>query len=222
MREKERLEREIEADRKIERAAANVGEILGIEGFSERLEGEYYRDWRVAALWRKEAIAELLEEIEASLASGETEQVITQIEGPQKPEDLDGIGPELASELARNGYTSLDDLDQASDDELLAINGIAEKKLAEIREGLAASTRASELSEDGEADTESTEDEPEATPEGEPEGEPATAESTEDGDTTPETPDESTAEAPEATGEGTPEGGEDSEAAEGDPNELNA
>lgn len=49
-------------------------------------------------------------------------------------EDVAGIGPDLAIKLKARGIASLADLANASDEDLLAIDGIGKAKLARIRE----------------------------------------------------------------------------------------
>lgn len=48
-------------------------------------------------------------------------------------EDLDGVGSDLAKRLKAAGYQTPEDLHAASDDELIAIDGIGPKKLRDIR-----------------------------------------------------------------------------------------
>ncbi len=52
-------------------------------------------------------------------------------------EDLEGVGPSLAEALAAEGYTTLDELEQAGDEELLEVKGISENRLEQIRGQLA-------------------------------------------------------------------------------------
>lgn len=52
-------------------------------------------------------------------------------------EDLEGVGPALAEALAAYGYTTLEELGAAGDDELLEVKGISENKLDQIRGQLA-------------------------------------------------------------------------------------
>lgn len=51
-------------------------------------------------------------------------------------DDVDGIGPDLAKDLHEKGYKSPEDLQKASDEELLAVDGIGKSKLERIRKDL--------------------------------------------------------------------------------------
>jgi predicted flap endonuclease-1-like 5' DNA nuclease len=51
-------------------------------------------------------------------------------------EDVDGVTPEVASNLRAKGYHSPEDLKSASDEELLAVDGIGNARLESIRKDL--------------------------------------------------------------------------------------
>jgi len=51
-------------------------------------------------------------------------------------ENVSGIGPSLAETLRDNGITTIDDLREATDDELLEVSGIGPSKLETIRNDL--------------------------------------------------------------------------------------
>lgn len=56
--------------------------------------------------------------------------------GERNLEDVDGIGDELAENLRDAGFNTPDDLREATDDELIAIDGIGQAKLKRIRDDL--------------------------------------------------------------------------------------
>lgn len=51
-------------------------------------------------------------------------------------DDLGGIGPDLVKKLNASGYQTPDDLHAASDEQLLAIDGLGKAKLRQIRADL--------------------------------------------------------------------------------------
>lgn len=53
--------------------------------------------------------------------------------GSSELEDVDGVGEGLANDLRQAGFDSPQDLSNASDEELLAIDGIGPAKLKAIR-----------------------------------------------------------------------------------------
>lgn len=66
----------------------------------------------------------------------ETPEVVSSPEYFLGVEDVAGIGPDLAIKLKARGIISLADLANASDEDLLAVEGIGKAKLARIREAL--------------------------------------------------------------------------------------
>lgn len=82
------------------------------------------RDPEVKNLLEAEAMADLLESIAADTGAG------------GGIEDLDGIGPDITEDLAASGVNTREDLEEASDETLLAVPGIGPARLKKIRAGL--------------------------------------------------------------------------------------
>jgi len=84
------------------------------------------------------------EETESEMEKEETHEGIEE-EGPKEHEkentikafqEIQGVGPSLAEELYANGFHSIDELKEASQSELLKINGIGESFSKTIKENL--------------------------------------------------------------------------------------
>lgn len=138
--------------------AVRIAKLAGISNAEEKVELEVpatirYGDAVLYALLCNEARAAVIEESLQKLEGGSNEPV-AELEYPEVPpegppegepeaaesstlEDIDGIGPDLAEKLKEAGYHSPDDLRSASDEELLAIDGLGNAKLKQIREDLA-------------------------------------------------------------------------------------
>lgn len=78
------------------------------------------------------ALADLMKAVAEAI--GASRQDVSEDE--RTLEDIDGIGPELADNLREVGLQSPGDLRQASDGELLAVDGVGEGKLKKIRANL--------------------------------------------------------------------------------------
>lgn len=142
--------------------AKRIAKLAGLSNAEEKVELEVpatirYGDAALYALLLNEACAAVIEESLQKLEGGANEPV-AELEYPDVPpegppegepepdsasaesstlEDIDGIGPDLAQKLWEAGYDSPDDLRSASDEELLAIDGLGNAKLKQIREDLA-------------------------------------------------------------------------------------
>ena len=80
-----------------------------------------YGDPNLAALYEKKARNDLVAEV-LEVLEGES------ITGP-----FEGLSPETAKVLSESGYSSLEEAQEADDEELLAVDGIGPKRLEEIR-----------------------------------------------------------------------------------------
>jgi ERCC4-type nuclease len=120
----------VEAQRDLMAVAASIGEKCNIENATEKVQGPTHRDKQVQSLRQDEALVSFLREVDEALAgSGDA--------SPEEAlEDIDGINPEIAEELRSMGFDSPDDLNEASDDELLAVDGIGPARLERIRKAL--------------------------------------------------------------------------------------
>jgi predicted flap endonuclease-1-like 5' DNA nuclease len=110
------------------------------------------RDEAHTEVKRVEALAGLLEAVaeatNTEVPEGEPEPVITESSasrgdanspgpnGGESLEDINGIGPDLADNLRDAGFNSPDDLRDASDDDLLAVDGLGPGTLKKIRENV--------------------------------------------------------------------------------------
>lgn len=116
----------------LERAAASAQAIAekypGVEGKAERLQSASGRDQVHEESARLEALADLLEAVEAETVGEE------RLSQPRKVEDIEGVGPDLAANLRAKGISSVENVRKTPDDQLLSIQGIGPKKLEEIRE----------------------------------------------------------------------------------------
>lgn len=108
--------------------ASSIGEKLGIADAEEKVEGQYHRDPQLKQLYQDEALRELLRGIEAALNVQEGE--------PAGLEGVEGIGDDLAESLKEAGLYTVDDLKEAGDETLLAVDGIGKAKLKAIRQQL--------------------------------------------------------------------------------------
>lgn len=116
--------------------AIRLARLAGIEDPESKIDPELtatvrFGDPTLADLIQQKARNELSEEALRRLESGENYPAAPSLE------DVEGIGPELADNLRAAGFASSADLKTASDDELLAIDGIGPKKLKDIRAALA-------------------------------------------------------------------------------------
>lgn len=140
--------------------AVRIAKLAGINNAEEKVELEVpatirYGDAALYALLLNEARAAIIEESLQKLEGGANEPA-AELQYPDVPpegppegepeaapaessslEDIDGIGPDLAQKLKEAGYHSPDDLRNASDEELLAIDGLGNARLKQIREDLA-------------------------------------------------------------------------------------
>jgi predicted flap endonuclease-1-like 5' DNA nuclease len=119
-------QKRIEAQQEMASLAASIGEKLDIKDAPEKVRGAYHRDPQLKQLYQDEALVGLLREIEAALSAREGE--------PAGLEGIEGIGEELAETLREAGFHTADELQAASDEQLLAIEGIGEATVKRIRE----------------------------------------------------------------------------------------
>ena len=120
--------------------AVRLARIAGVAYPERRVEPELtatvrFGDPNLAELYRKQARNDLVGEAIAKLEAVEPE---TEDAPLTSLEDIDGVTPEVAANLRAAGYETPGHLAEASDEDLLAVDGIGPKKLAAIREALRA------------------------------------------------------------------------------------
>lgn len=132
-----RVKRHADAMQGIEEKAAVLAEKAGAEEEYETfLQAKRVRDVPTSETLQLEALNELLDkalQADPSLASEVSDNGDS---GERNLEDVDGIGWELAENLRDAGIDTPDDLRAASDEDLLAIEGIGEATLKKIRADL--------------------------------------------------------------------------------------
>ncbi len=97
---------------------------IGKNGQNVRLASKL-TGWSIDIRSKKEVVKEKLE---ATIGGEETAEAEA-----QTLESIEGIGPKTAEALTLAGYKTLDDLKNATDEQLLAVKGIGKKALEKIR-----------------------------------------------------------------------------------------
>lgn len=127
-------ERTARADAREQEQAIRLANIAGVEAPEQRVSPDMpatirYGDPNLAALYEKEARIEVVEE---ALTKLETLEISG--DAPMTSVwEIDGIAEDVADRLAEADYDSPDDLRNASDEDLLAIDGISPALLKKIR-----------------------------------------------------------------------------------------
>lgn len=98
-----------------------------LNGHAEALTNARGRDHMHLEAVRIAALADLMEAIVEAVGAREE---------PGNLESLDEIGPELAERLGAEGFETLADLAEASDEDLLKVEGLGKAKLGKIRKQL--------------------------------------------------------------------------------------
>lgn len=132
------IEMQARLDAREKEQAVRLAKLAGVADPSNRIEPELtatirFGDPNLAALFEKEARVELNEE---SLAKLESVEPDTSDAPMVSVEEISGVGPDLARKLEAHGFETPESVREASDDELLAVEGIGPAKLQEIRQGL--------------------------------------------------------------------------------------
>lgn len=119
MRQKQR-----EANEEAAELASSIAQKTGVDPSMLNVS---HPDPSMAAMYRAEAMRDFLKELDAALGGG---PAVTDLEY------IDGIGPEVAQRLREADITTLDELREADDDTLLAVDGIGKASLKKIRSQL--------------------------------------------------------------------------------------
>lgn len=115
--------------------ALRLARLAGIEDPESRIDPELTATVRFG----DPALAELIQQ---KARNDLKEEALTRLEGTSEGdsqdslEEVDGIGPDLAEKLQEAGYHSPQDLKSASDEELLAVDGLGPSRLRQVREDL--------------------------------------------------------------------------------------
>ncbi|MBI3316001.1 MAG: transcription termination/antitermination protein NusA [Candidatus Omnitrophica bacterium] len=99
---------------------------IGKNGQNVRLASKL-TGWSIDIRSKKEIVKEKLE---ASMAPADSEPA------PAGVETIEGVGPKTAEALAAAGFKTLEDLNKATNEELLAVKGIGKKMIEKIREAI--------------------------------------------------------------------------------------
>lgn len=127
---------QVKADARKKEQAIRIAKLAGVADPERRVEPELtatlrFGDPNLAALYQEQARIELIEEALAKLESSSS------VDSPRTSlKEVDGIGPDLAEKLEEAGYQTPEDLKSASDEELLAVDGLGQAKLRQIRADL--------------------------------------------------------------------------------------
>lgn len=106
--------RRIDAEKKLAAAATSIGRKIGVKSAASRTAGAYHRDLRIRELYQLESLAELFQEIDAALS------------GPESSE--------LPKEVVAAGYDTPEKVRAATDEDLLAIDGVGKATVRKLRE----------------------------------------------------------------------------------------
>lgn len=118
--------------------AIRLGRIAGVADPARRVAPDMpatvrYGDPNLAALYERQARNDLLEEVVTKLESVEVDTEDAPI---TSLEEVEGIGEDLAEKLREAGIYTVDDLARASEEDLVAIDGVGPAKARKLKQSV--------------------------------------------------------------------------------------